>query len=75
MSDDLFLRACRAYNRYCARHGYLNQQPASRGSIRAHGFYLLTNCRGIVHAFRERAGRLRTIDISSVPDAVVKQLA
>lgn len=35
----------------------------------------MTNCRGIIHAFRERAGRLKTIDISSVPDAVVKLVA
>lgn len=70
MPNDLFSRACRAYAAHCSRHGYLYRQPA-RGGVRAQGFFLLTNCRGVLHAFRERNGRLRTVDLASVPQGIL----
>jgi hypothetical protein len=71
MSDDLFLRACRAYEAHCSRNGYVDEQPARHGRIFAQRFYLLTYCHGVLHTFRYVGGRLRTVDVSSVPEDIL----
>jgi len=71
MMTALYDRARRAYESHCTRNGLVYQEPAD--GVDVDGFYLLSNRNGVLHAFKLSQGRLRTVDVDSVPKATLKR--